>query len=115
MQQVVNITSAPKQELYMRLNDGNIIQIKLEFVNSQIGWFMDIEYNGVKSTCHRVTNCPNIIRETMNIFPFGIACSVEDGQEPFFVDDFSTERAFLYVLSKDEVNQIEKEYYGKIF
>jgi len=115
MQQVIDITAEPKQELYVKLNEGGIIKLKLEFIDSQIGWFMYIDYNDVKSNCHRITNTPNIIREKMNIYPFGIGCSVSDGQEPFFIDDFSTGRAQLFVLSRDEVEYVEKELYGKIF
>lgn len=115
MQQIIDITAEPKQELFVRLNNGKIIHLKLEYVDSQIGWFMDIDYDNIVSTCHRITNAPNIIREKLKIFPFGIGCSVEDGQEPFFIDDFFTGRASLYVLSKEDVEYVEKNYYGKIF
>lgn len=115
MQQITNITSEPKQSLIVRLDNGETATLQLEFVESQMGWFFSVFYNDEGSTCHRVTNCPNIIRECKNTLPFGIACTVEDGQEPYFIDDFSTGRATLYVLNADDVKYVESEIYGQIF
>ena len=115
MYKITNITDNPKQQFSFPTDNGKLIKLKLYFISSQIGWFFDVEYDGIVSTCHRVTNCPNIIREKKNIFPFGIACSVNDGQEPWFVDDFLTGRATLYIVPYNEVLFIEKEVYGKVF
>lgn len=115
MKEITEISDNPKQQFSFQLENGKLITIKLYFISSQIGWFFDLEYEGVASNCHRVTNTPNIIREKRNIYPFGIGCSITDGEEAWFVDDFSTRRASLYVLEKDNVELVEKELYGKIF
>lgn len=115
MQRITNITDTPKQEISFILDDGSMIIIRLYFISSQIGWFFDLEYNGITSNCRRLTNSPNIIRDKINIFPFGIGCTVSDGQEPWFVDDFSKGRVNLYILDKDDVAYVEKEVYGKVF
>lgn len=114
MKQLTNITSRPKQQFDVRLDDGTAVNIKMSYSAINRAWFMDIEYNGYISTCHQITNCPNIIRESQNILPFGIACAVNDGFEPWFVDDFSTGRANLYILNKDEVKEVEQTIYGKV-
>lgn len=114
MKKISNITSNPKQKFSFPTNDGKIITIKLYFISSQIGWFFDIEYDGNVSLCRRVTNCPNIIRDKKNIFPFGIACSVSDGEEVWFANDFSSGRATLYIMTKNEVEYIERSLYGKV-
>lgn len=115
MQKITSITEQPKQKLFVRLKNGNNITLYLEYVASQIGWFLSFEYDGYVSNSHRITNCYNIIRECQNTVPFGIACTVEDGQEPYFLDDFKEGRAGLYILSKNEVAYVEKTYYGKVF
>lgn len=115
MQQITSITEQPKQELLVRLKGGSNITIYLEYISSQIGWFLSFEYEGYVSTYHRITNCYNIIRENQNTLPFGIRCTVEDGNEPYFLDDFKEGRASLFILSKDEVDYVEKTYYGKVF
>ncbi|MEE0059283.1 MAG: hypothetical protein UE295_00490 [Acutalibacteraceae bacterium] len=115
MQKITSITDQPKQELLVRLKGQNVIVLKLEYISQQIGWFLSYEYEGKISNCHRITNCYNILREAQNTLPFGIACTVTDGQEPYFLDDFKEGRANLYILSKDEVEYVEKTYYGKIF
>lgn len=115
MQRITNITETPKQEMSVILDDGSVLILRLYYISSQIGWFFDIEYAGIRSNCRRLTNSPNIIRDKINVFPFGIGCTVTDGQEPWFVDDFSKGRVNLYILSKEDVVQVEKEVYGKIF
>lgn len=115
MKEIKGITDNPKQQLSFQVNDGNVVNMKLYFLENEIGWFFDIEYEGTSSLCHRLTNAPNIIRECRNIFPFGIGCSVIDGQEPYFADDFTSGRAILYALDKEDVEYVEKTVYGKIF
>lgn len=115
MKEIVEITNNPKQMFSFQLDNGGLITIRLYYIESQIGWFFDLEYDGIVSNCHRLTNSPNIIREARNIFPFGIACSVSDGQEPYFLDDFVNGRVQFYVLDKDDVEYIEETVYGKIF
>lgn len=115
MKKLTDITDNPKQEMSVLLDDGKMVIIRLYYIESQIGWFFDVEYEGIVSTCHRVTNSPNIMREKINIYPFGIGCSVTDGQEPWFINDFSVGRASLYVLSKEDVKYMETNIYGKIF
>lgn len=114
MKQITSITAEPKHIFGVRLDDGTKITISLNFSDINRAWFLDFTYQGYTSTCHQVTNNPNIIRECQNLFPFGIGCSVSDGYEPWFIDDFMTGRAELYVLNADEVKQVEKEIYGKI-
>ena len=115
MREISGITDSPKQRFSVMSDDGKMIEIKLYFISSQIGWFFDVEYDGIVSNCHRLTNCPNILREKQNIFPFGIGCSVSDGEEPWFLNDFISGRVTLYLMSKEDVETIERDLYGKVF
>jgi hypothetical protein len=114
MKQINILTSYPKQSLSVRLDNGKSLKLKFEYIESQIGWFFDVEYGDYKSTCHRLTNCPNLLRQSQNIYPFGLGCVVSDGAEPYFVDDFSTGRVKVFVLNEEEVETVEKEIYGKV-
>ena len=69
-------------------------------------------FNNYETTCIQVTNNPNILRQVKNLYNFGIGCSVIDGTEPWFVDDFLTGRASLFVLNKADVDYVEKNIYG---
>ena len=39
---------------------------------------------------------------------------MNDGAEPYFQDDFSTNRATLYILDKSEVEQVREVLYAKM-
>lgn len=112
MKQITSITAEPKQRFSVRLDDSSMVNIKLEYSDANRCWFMDINYGGYESTCIQVTNSPNILRQIKNLYNFGIGCSVTDGTEPWFVDDFITGRASLYVLNKADVDYVEKNIYG---
>ena len=114
MKVINSITAEPKQEFVVRLDNSDFVTIKVEYVATNRAWFMDFEYDDYKSTCQQITNCPNIIRQAKNIVPFGIGCEVEDGGEPWFIDDFLIGRATLFVLSSKEVDYLEKNLYGKV-
>lgn len=111
MQQLTNITDEPKQEMNVRLDNGDIITLRFEYVASQLGWYLDIIYNDFESTFHRITNCPNMIRQWRRILPFGIACTVKEESEPYFIDDFKNGRASFYVLSESDVQYVENTFY----
>lgn len=115
MKQIIEITDNPKQVFSFQLDNGGLITIRLYFIESQIGWFFDIEYQGITTNCRRLTNCPNLLSDKINILPFGVACTVEDGQEPWFIDDFVTGRVKFYILNEDDVKYVEENIYGKIF
>lgn len=75
---------------------------------------MNVEYEGISTNCRRITNSPNLLRDKKNIYPFGIACSVEDGEEPWFLSDFKNGRATLYFMNKNDVRYVEEELYGEV-
>lgn len=114
MRRITEISNEPKQEMSFQLDDGSLITLRFYFVDSQIGWFMDVEYKGTITNGRRITNCPNILRDKKNIYPFGVACTIDDGEEPWFIDDFQTGRANLYILDESDVQYVEEEIYGKV-
>lgn len=115
MQQILNISQEPKQKLNLSLDNGTQITVVLEYVPSQIGWFFTVTSSIGNTYCRRITNCPNLLRDKQNTMRFGIACIVEDGGEPYFIDDFVNGNAKLYVLNYNELQYIGKTKYGKIF
>jgi hypothetical protein len=115
MQQILNITSEPKQQYQLLIENQGTITLQLEYVDSQLGWFFNVITSDDSSYCRRITNCPNLLRDKQNTLKFSLACTVENGLEPFSIDDFKSGNAKLYILSHDEVQYIGKEIYGKIF
>ena len=108
MRQITEIDSTPRQTLNLVGESNERIKLTLQFRPSQQSWYCDIEYldftvNGVK-----VLNSPNFLRQWKNLLPFGMSCIVADGTDPYFVDDFTNQRAVVNLLTTDEVNTIEE-------
>jgi hypothetical protein len=65
------------------------------------------ELNGV-----RVVNSPNILRKYRNNINFGINCVTSNGLDPYFIDDFETQAAFLYLMDSEDVAETEEFYFS---
>ena len=109
MQILDTISNDAKQKHTVLLTkDNSSIVIRLIYKPTQIGWFMDVEYEpkGFATYGIRVTTNVNILNQYRNILPFGIICYCEDNYEPLSIEDFLVGRAHLAVLNEDEVNEI---------
>lgn len=114
MQQITDLGSDAKQTFRIQIENGKLATFTFTYMDNQIGWFFDVEYEGFISKGLRVTNCPNLLAAYENLIRFGLACFVNDGAEPYFQDDFSTNRATLYILDKSEVEQVREVSYAKM-
>lgn len=108
MRYLNKITTAAFQEFALTGNPGQRIIVKLRFLPSQNQWMADIEWNDFILRGIVLTQSPNLLRAYKNLIPFGICCQTIDGIDPYFIDDFSNQRARLYLLTADEVNEIEQ-------
>lgn len=112
MIQVTGINTDAVQEYTLVTDDGVEFEFTMFYRPTQNGWFFDLEYEDTSIKGSKLVNFPNILRKWKNILPFGLACVVEDGTEAYFVEDFLTGRANLYVLNESEVEQIEELYFA---
>ena len=109
MKQITAISEDAKQTMSIILDDGKKVDISLEYISAQKGWFISLIYGSVLTlNGYRITTSPNMLRKFRGVIPFGIACSTSDKQEPIYKDDFSTGRASLYVLNSDDVAYVEE-------
>lgn len=117
MYQITELTDQPKQQVKVTVGANKTCKLNFTYCPNQQCWFFDIIYDdgNFYSYGHKLTNCPNIIRQFQNTLPFGLGCSVEDGLEPWFQNDFITERVKVYVLSKEDVQTIGTDLYAKIW
>lgn len=109
MQILDTISNDAKQKHTILLEkDNSSIVIRLVYKPTQIGWFMDVEYEPKNFAVYglRVTTNVNILNQWRNVLPFGIICYCEDNYDPLSIEDFIVERAHLAVLSEEEVKEI---------
>lgn len=114
MLRIDNITTAPKQEFTVNLQDKTQLGVILEYKPNQAGWFVTLTYKDQTIPNMRVVNMANMIRELKNVWGVGLRCDVSDGGEPYFIDDFQTGRAQLSILNADEVESLENRLYVKV-
>lgn len=109
MQTINNISNDPKQKHTVLLaQDSSRIVLTLTYKPTQLGWFMDLQYEdlGISIYSIRITTNTNILNQWRNILPFGLMCTCSDNQDALLLDDFIVNRAQLHILSKEEVAEI---------
>lgn len=108
MNRIDSINSNPKQSLTLVLEDGSKFSFSMEYVENQRGWFYTLVYGEFILYNRRIVASPNMLRQFRNIIPFGIACTTQDRYEPIFIDDFSKDRATMYILNEEDVVSVEE-------
>lgn len=103
------INSDAKQKYILVTENAENIDFNLYYMPSQQAWFYDIGYGEFRANGLKVVVGPNIIRNFRKILPFGLCCTSVDGLDPFYISDFLTGRIKLYLLTPEEVDQIETD------
>lgn len=111
MRQINKLTNRSLQKIFLTGNAGQRIQMKLRYMPTQNLWMMDISLNDFTVNGLNVVVSPNLLRQYRNNIPFGIAVVTDDGQDPYGVDDFDTGYCRMYLMTADEVEGIEIDFY----
>ena len=108
MLEVQNITQDPLQKRILILPDATQITMTMYFVPMQFGWFItSMQYGNFTLKGLRISNQPNMLRQWKNLLPFGLACFSDQDREPSQLQDFSSGKSKLYILTSDEVAEYE--------
>lgn len=76
----------------------------INYNSSRQGWFLDLVSDSFKIYGIRITSVPNILRQWKDKLGFGICVLTENKSEPFFLEDFNTGRAKMYLLEPDDLD-----------
>jgi hypothetical protein len=74
-------------------------------------WIADFTLNDFTVRGLPVLCSLNMLRNFKNVIPFGILVLTTDGQDPRGLTDFETQYLKMYLLSQDEVEEIERTYF----
>lgn len=110
MKVLEGIQALPSQTLTTSLDEGSIITITLVFRPTIKMWFISVSYDGFLVENLRLCNSPNLLNQFDKIIPFGINVEIKDGTEPFIINDLSTGRVVINILSATEVEQVNESY-----
>ena len=84
------ITNSPRQEFNIILNNGETINIKLNYLIRVKGWYMDLNYkNKTINSIHLISSTNNLLYPFRHTLPFTINITTNTGFDPMFLDDFS--------------------------
>jgi hypothetical protein len=92
--------------------NGAVIEITLKYRAATSEWFMDLVFGSFRLNGHRITNSLNTIWAHAKQLKFGIGVIVSDGGEPFLINDFSTGRVQLAILTNGELDLVDDYYVG---
>lgn len=107
MQLLNNITNEPFQKITVLFDDtAKKIVLELTYRPTQKGWFLDITYEDFILKGIRVCAALNLLSQWDKVIPFGLLVVSADGQEPYFIEDFITDRVKMAVLNKEEVEAL---------
>lgn len=112
MKQITSITTRSKQKMTLILDNNESVEFLLYYLPRQQSWFYNFTYNDLTVNCSRVVLTPNALRQFKRIIPFGFMFTADSYVEPFNITDFSTGRVKMYLLNKEEVQQIESEIFN---
>ena len=112
MKQVQGITDQPKQATFLVLADGSKVTWYLQYKPQQKGWFYDIAWGNVTINGQRLVASPNILRQFINVLPFGIACVTAGNVDPINQSDFVDGTAELVLLEGTDISNVETAAYG---
>lgn len=109
MQLLNNLNDAADQLMSVPLADGSSVQLEF-FYRPAIGrWTLNISHPLLVMNGYNLALGPNILRQWRNLIPFGIAVASTNGLDPMNVDDFKNGICSVYILSEDEVAQVETD------
>lgn len=108
MQILNEITNYPKQKFTVITTEGEEFTLKLNYSPTQQLWFFDIEYNDFILNNHCAVTSYNMLKQWKNILPFGMGIICTDEGDPYFIDDFSSKRCRVTILSIAEVEELER-------
>lgn len=113
------ISNAPAQVTAITLDDGSRVTLSLYFRPQQNGWFYDISWPGSTelpvpflNQNRRLVAAGNMLRQFLNVIPFGLACFTVDNTDPMTQACLSDGSVQLVLLNSLDVQAIENEVYA---
>ena len=112
MKLITSITTEPKQNFTLRLDNNETARMKLYYYATQKSWYFDIEYGEYVNRGNKVVLTMNALRHLKNILPFGIAFLSDSSADPFLLEDFADGNVFMILLNQEDVQEIEDSIYN---
>ena len=114
MRIIDGIRATGKQRFRTTSDAGGPVEMILYYVPAIQRWKIDIESNTFVLKGLRLCYHPNILHQFKNRIKFGISIiNTLDSGEPFLINDFSSGRFQLAIISESEVEQAQEEIFER--
>lgn len=108
---ISQVTADATQNMTLILPNGNPVSLTLYWIPQQYGWFiLNLTYGSFVLNGLRICNSPNMLSQFQNQIPFGLACYTAQNREPSQQNDFVSGASLLYILSAEEVEEVQAIY-----
>lgn len=118
MTQLQNLTDYADQLINLALPDGSTAILELIYAASTQRWWANISYSNTVINGMGLCTFPNILRQWMNVIPFGFSVNTADGTDPFDINDFIPTQQYpggrvtLFFLNAQDVQNVETTIFG---
>lgn len=112
MQQLNTLTDDADQVLTMSLPDGSVLKMEFIYRAGVQRWVVNISHPLLALNGFNLALGPNVLRAWRNLISFGMLITAVDQVDPVQISDFLTGRVGVYILTADEVAQVESELYA---
>lgn len=110
--QITNLTNFADQVTILQLPDGSTATMELIYQGATERWIMNLTYGAQIFDGIGICTYPNILRQWKEVLPFGLAFTTVDQTDPVNLNDFSTGRVSLFLLTQADVATIESTVFG---
>ncbi len=112
MNLIDNLSSEANQLTRLILPDGTQVDFNLIYRPTIGRWMLNVSRGTFSVDGLNICVFPNLLSQWRELIPFGLACVTTDGADPVYIDDFSSGRAQLFLLTQDEVASVEATILG---
>lgn len=103
MIKITGLTSSPSQTFNIpEPTTRKNIYFSLYFSPRCQCWYIDIKYETFNAKGLKLVRGFNILSRHIKVLPFGLSVAVSDNFEPFLINDFSSGRVKLWLLTQAE-------------
>lgn len=108
-QQITSLTADADQLMTFGLPDGTDLRLEFVYRPAIQRWSLNLTHDQLSLVGLNLCIAPNLLRQWRNLISFGIAITAVDNLDPVDPSDFVTGRIALYILTAEEVQQVEDE------
>lgn len=101
------LTASPSQLYNIVTELGDQFILELRFLPALQMWVINITWGTFELNGCSLVISPNLLHNYSNNLPFGLMVTSTDSIEPSYLDDFTTQRIKLYILTPSDITQLE--------